>query len=1182
MDADDLVLYLVDHGGNGVFRMSETEILTASQLNYWLSTFQSSPCPDKEILNTSFSSGANPAGWTVTDNTGSGALWRFNAPGHRGNLSGGSGFFAVANSDYEGEVDMDTELRTPLMDASNLSTVILEFKTDFLYYPFGGAEVADVDVSVNGVSGPWTNVWRKTGADYRGPATENIDITAVAAGQQNLMVRFRYYNANYDFWWQVDDVKVTGTLNQCHTVTLIYDACESGSFLQALPSPPDRKRIVISSADVEEKAIFALQGTLSFSESFWTWIFKGADVKTAFDAATDALAITPSFRQRPLLDDTGNGLGNEDYGQAGVIEQGDDGYLARSAYIGNGTVVPGDTPVIGGVTVSPSLINGQSWADITASGVTDADNGISRVWAIILPDDLLSGASDNAIQDFPHIDLMPTGVAGEYRGTYDGFTSEGLYDIFVFASDRDGNSAAPAYASATVGANPLRRRAILVAAGTLPDPTGDELWPAVENNVTLAYKALKEQGYADDDMYILSPLDLTGVKPKDSVPTPGNLQSAVESWAAADTHDVVLYMIGNGDTGQYFINATETVAADTLKVWLDNLQTGIGGNKITVIYDAPYSGAYSSALATSGEDRILIGSSGNTAYFQSGGDISFSHYLWSKVLNGWNVRDAYLYAASAMEFSTNQEQMTWIDDNGNGIGNESYDGAPASKYTIGMGIRFAGKDPLIGSVSADPNPLTGQLSTTLTAEDVTTVGILATDDPVWAVVTHPKGPYDSIPTQTTVVLSPIGGETNDYTAVTPDIFTRCCWYSVTVYAKDNEGNVSAVSETKVYQQGLDDLYEPDNSYEQAKPIILDDGYAQQHNFFNNNDEDWVKFYAVTDEEFTFEAKNVGLNSNVKFELFDEEGVTANPPIPLATWNNGGNGASELHYYPIPNTGHYYLRVTNVSGVYGNDTGYDLSIYEESGTTADAHIWGFIKDTSGNLVSGVTVVTNGYSYTSDASGYYYNKVTMSAQAENHTTNASKSLYCPNGSSRAFTSGVWYYPIYITINHDNDGDGYGSPGSATCSGGSAPDCNDSNAAINPIAMEVCDGADNNCSSVIDEGYTDTDSDGVADCVDSDDDNDGMSDGSDNCPLTKPSKVGGAYYNTMQEAYDNAGNGTTIQCQDLIFSGDMYIDLDKAVTIRGGYDCSYSTSMGTTTIEGNMTISNGTATLENVQVQ
>lgn len=62
-------------------------------------------------------------------------------------------------------------------------------------------------------------------------------------------------------------------------------------------------------------------------------------------------------------------------------------------------------------------------------------------------------------------------------------------------------------------------------------------------------------------------------------------------------------------------------------------------------------------------------------------------------------------------------------------------------------------------------------------------------------------------------------------------------------------------------------------------------------------------------------------------------------------------------------------------------------------------------------------------------------------------------------------------------DNDGDGYGEFGDASCTN-SGVDCNDNDTAINPGATESCNGTDDNCDSAIDEGF-DVDGDGVTSC-------------------------------------------------------------------------------------------------------
>jgi hypothetical protein len=54
------------------------------------------------------------------------------------------------------------------------------------------------------------------------------------------------------------------------------------------------------------------------------------------------------------------------------------------------------------------------------------------------------------------------------------------------------------------------------------------------------------------------------------------------------------------------------------------------------------------------------------------------------------------------------------------------------------------------------------------------------------------------------------------------------------------------------------------------------------------------------------------------------------------------------------------------------------------------------------------------------------------------------------------------------NDTDGDGYGSPGDASCPK-AGNDCDDTNPAINPGATESCNGVDDNCDGHVDEAFT-----------------------------------------------------------------------------------------------------------------
>ena len=74
----------------------------------------------------------------------------------------------------------------------------------------------------------------------------------------------------------------------------------------------------------------------------------------------------------------------------------------------------------------------------------------------------------------------------------------------------------------------------------------------------------------------------------------------------------------------------------------------------------------------------------------------------------------------------------------------------------------------------------------------------------------------------------------------------------------------------------------------------------------------------------------------------------------------------------------------------------------------------------------------------------------------------------------------------FSEDNDGDGVSVD---------EGDCDDEDEWVYPGRSEDCDGVDDNCNGVIDEGFSDVDDDGVADCIDSEEcdgiDNDGDGD-------------------------------------------------------------------------------------------
>ncbi|WP_341717829.1 S8 family serine peptidase [Micromonospora sp. FIMYZ51] len=154
------------------------------------------------LLREAFDDASAPASWTVTNRTASGG-WVFDDPRSRGNLTGGSGRFAIIDSDALGSGNsQDTDLITPPLDLTGAAAPVLRFRSD--WRAVGISDTADIDVSTD-AGANWTNVWHQT-ASRRGPRVEEVPLT-VAGNASAALVRFRF-KGTFAWWWQVDDVEV--------------------------------------------------------------------------------------------------------------------------------------------------------------------------------------------------------------------------------------------------------------------------------------------------------------------------------------------------------------------------------------------------------------------------------------------------------------------------------------------------------------------------------------------------------------------------------------------------------------------------------------------------------------------------------------------------------------------------------------------------------------------------------------------------------------------------------------------------------------------------------------------------------------------------------------------------------------------------------------------------------------
>lgn len=572
-------------------------------------------------------------------------------------------------------------------------------------------------------------------------------------------------------------------------VTVVIDACDSGSFVDELSADA---RIVVTSSAADEEAQF--QGSVSFSDYFWTRVYAGDSVQAAFNTAADGMAA-----QTPQLDDNANSAANDN----------SDGALAAVTHIGTGTRNILEAPIIT-AAVPDHTVSGASTTTLWAE-VSDAD-GVARVWAIVQPPDAESATS------YPSCELYPTDTGNRWEGEADLFTSEGTYRVLIYARDRVANTSAPAILEVTIG-NPLRQKAVIVAGCSAPDSLR---WNAIEHAIQQAYRALKRQAYRDEDIYYLSHSATEGV---DGLTTWDNAQYALQTWAADEAHDLTVYLVGDGAQGDFILGPSETLTAAELDGWLDTLQGALPGG-VVLISDSHESAAYLPTVTPPADsERIVIASAGPTqqANFLLGGALCFSTYFWNQILNGANVRDAYNFALAGVRRFGQDPQL---DDTGDGVYDTKKDWQVAQRHMIGAGIVLASDEPIIGGICPGQQ-LNGTPSAILWADPVTATGGI---DEVLAVINGPDGSIDEFPLAY--------AEGNRYAGMY-DRFKLAGNYNVSLFAIDEEGMLSAPLSTAVYQELPVEDTDGDGLYDVEEGTSDPDGDGLANNEDPDSDNDGI-------------------------------------------------------------------------------------------------------------------------------------------------------------------------------------------------------------------------------------------------------------------------------------------------------------------------------------------------------
>jgi hypothetical protein len=203
-------------------------------------------------------------------------------------------------------------------------------------------------------------------------------------------------------------------------VVVIIEACQSGSFVGALKHT---NRAILASTQTGTNS--NLNNKFSFGKFFLSSIFKGTDLKNAYDIAGNKLKYLPApwKNQVPQFDDM------------------QDGSLAQSIFVGGNFKIASAGPVISGEVTTSVANDGKVTINAT---VTDLE-GLQEVWAIALPPDF---TPQYDVVDFNTPDLtgLPTFDMTKEQGmdvysvsTYS-IAKAGDHKVIVYAMDTEGNT----------------------------------------------------------------------------------------------------------------------------------------------------------------------------------------------------------------------------------------------------------------------------------------------------------------------------------------------------------------------------------------------------------------------------------------------------------------------------------------------------------------------------------------------------------------------------------------------------------------------------------------------------------------------------------------------------------------------------------------------------------------------
>ncbi|MCX6047640.1 MAG: hypothetical protein NT075_21285 [Chloroflexi bacterium] len=213
-------------------------------------------------------------------------------------------------------------------------------------------------------------------------------------------------------------------------ITIIIEACYSGSFIEGVQSISQPGRLIMASTNQQSVAYASATGAY-FSDQFLAALQQNYSLHNSFRAAYAVARELTGLIQEPWLDGNGNGIPNEPE-DVTLASQRSAGYTDKSTE----TWAPYVVSVTGPATFS-------NRRGVIQAEVRD-NKHVRRVWAVIYAPSYRPPVNSAELvpETLPTIVLQGQGN-DKFAGEYPGFDESGLYRVAVYAEDDEGLIAQP-------------------------------------------------------------------------------------------------------------------------------------------------------------------------------------------------------------------------------------------------------------------------------------------------------------------------------------------------------------------------------------------------------------------------------------------------------------------------------------------------------------------------------------------------------------------------------------------------------------------------------------------------------------------------------------------------------------------------------------------------------------------